>query len=474
MASCRKDSCCRRLVSGDSTTTGYTASILTSTGRRQPAKSHIAPFARLAPGVSLADARARVNTIVTAIQPGTTVAVVRMQTGLSEAVRPYVWLAVVGGWIGTGATCLTLAILLLTWSHSRRQDAGVRLALGASTRQLVASAVLETTLLCGAGACVGWLVYAWTRSLFISAMPLGLRPFATDTADFRVVVATGCAAIITAAAASVLPAIRTSRMSPLDAISSKTGRGTPRSPRRGACPAATQAALGVILLVGAWATVPAVVGFLRKTPGFDAADLYQASIPTSDDTQARNALEQTRRGLVLLDIARQLPGVTGATLSETDPFGDDVVQHSFSKRLAPAGFEGRVLAVGPEFFSTLATPMIAGRPFSATELAGQAAVAVVNERAARVLWPDSSAAAVIGRTVTAPPVAHVESSASRPTSISSSTTAPIQLLFLPGSANEVYGRAATWHEFQLDPPAWLRVALPRWHSSHGDCASSRG
>ena len=74
-----------------------------------------------------------------------------LQSGMSATARPYVWLALAGAWVVLAATCLTLAMLLLTWSHSRRHEAGVRLALGASPRQLVIRSLLESMLLCGVG-----------------------------------------------------------------------------------------------------------------------------------------------------------------------------------------------------------------------------------------------------------------------------------------------------------------------------------
>jgi ABC-type lipoprotein release transport system permease subunit len=135
---------------------------------------------------------------------------------MSVTARPYVWLALAGGWVVLAATCLSLAILLLTWSQSRRREAGVRLALGASPRRLVITSFLESALLCGVGAVVGWLGYMWTRSLFVGVMPQGLQSFAAETVDLRVIAATCGTALATAIVAGTLPAIRISRTAPLD------------------------------------------------------------------------------------------------------------------------------------------------------------------------------------------------------------------------------------------------------------------
>jgi predicted permease len=358
----------------------------------------VAPFARLAPGVSLASARARANTIAALAFGKTNVTIEPLQTGIGVAVRPYVWLAVAGAWTVLGATCLTLAILLLTWSHSRRHAGSVRLALGASPRRLVLTAALESALLCAAGAVVGWLGYLWTRSLFMEALPLGLRSFAADSVDVRVIVATCGTAMVSAVVAGTLPAIRSSRVTPLDVMRPPRNAGILDRLEQGPVLLGTQAAVGALLLVGAMSTAPAVIGALLQSQGFDASDLFIVGIPTSDDETAENALEQVRRGFTAMDVLRRLPGVVDVTLSTGDPFQMAALDHIGSRRHVP-GFDGRVLAVDAGFFHTLRTRIVAGRPFSVGDIQQQALVAIVNESAARRFWPGLPTAGAIGRTV---------------------------------------------------------------------------
>jgi hypothetical protein len=190
------------------------------------AQIDVAPFARLAPGLSRAQAQDRINALVKSTFRQTasfkSVTVRPLQSGMSVTARPYVWLALAGAWVVLAATCLTLAMLLLTWSHARRHEAGVRLALGASPRQLVIMSLLESTLLCGVGAVAGWLGYAWARSLFVSVMPAGLQSFAAETVDLRVIAATCGTALATSIVAGTLPALRTSRTAPLDVFFSSS------------------------------------------------------------------------------------------------------------------------------------------------------------------------------------------------------------------------------------------------------------
>jgi predicted permease len=419
----------------------------------QPATSRqitVAPFARLAPGVSLAAARARANTITAIAYGRTKVTIEPLQTGMGVAVRPYVWLAVAGAWAVLGATCLTLAILLLTWSHSRRQEAGVRLALGASPRRLVITAVLESAVLSCAGAAIGWLGYLWTRPLFVAAIPLGLQSFATEIVDVRVIAATFGAALVSAAAAGALPAVRISRIAPLDVMRAPRAAALLDRLIGGPVLLAAQAAFGVTLLVGAAATVPSALGFVLKSPGFDAADLFVVSIATSGDATAANALEQTRRGFTAMDVVRQLPGVVGVALSTRDPFERSPVDRMFSQRMAPSGFDGRLAAVSAEFFRVLGTNIVTGRAFSVSDIEQQSRVAVVNESAVRVLWPNQLASAAIGRTVATRDGSSVVVGVAADIRIDLAPRAD-PMIFLPLSASEFYYSANSsfpWNSYE--------------------------
>jgi ABC-type antimicrobial peptide transport system permease subunit len=263
-------------------------------------------------------------------------------------------------------------------------------------------ALAESTVLCAAGAVVGWLVYAWARPLFASVLPAGLQAFATETVDVRVIALAGILALVSAIAGGMLPAIRTSRMAPLDVMRpSRDAFG-----RIDGAPVllGVQAALGVILLTGALAVLPGVLRTLLAPPGFDARDLYVTHFHTAyDDESASDAREMTRRGMVGLEIVRELPGVVGATLLMGDPFGPPTgLEHSIETGRLPnfSGFDGLIRAVDADFFRTLAVPLRAGRAFSHADVEQQALVAILNESGVRTLWPGVLVESAIGRTVT--------------------------------------------------------------------------
>jgi hypothetical protein len=211
---------------------------------------------------------------------------------------------------------------------------------------------------------------------------------------------------------------------------------------------ACQAAFGLILLVGSFATLPGVVRTLWKPPGFDAADLYLVDVPTSNDDTASDAREQVRRAREAADVARTLPGVVAASLSRKDPLWPEGFEKQFLDRQP---FAGRILPVDWDFFTMLGTSLVAGRTFSRAEVDQQALVAVVNESGARMLSSGTSSGAMVGRTVTTNDGPRMIVGVVEDFRVGADTgIAPA--LFLPISANEAYPRAD-------DPYPWASYAL---------------
>jgi len=279
-----------------------------------------------------------------------------------------------------------------------------------------------------------------------------LQAYASETADLRVMVMTAGIALLLAVAGGTLPAIRTSRASPLEVL--RTQQLTTRAGRLIGGPVllAVQAAFGIVILVGASATVPGILNTLLKSPGFDAADLYVVNVPTASDKTAGDAHEQVRRGREALDIARSLPGVTAASLSLKHPLWASSVEAQFLGRSRNGfAFPGRVVPVDSDLFATQGTRVLAGRPFSSAEIEQQAMVGMVNEAATAVLGARSPQS-VLGQTVTTEDgprviVGVVEDFRLR---VGEATT---PALFLPLSADEAYrGRrdlGLTYNSYQL-------------------------
>ena len=103
-------------------------------------------------------------------------------------------------------TCANLAGVLLARASARRIEIAVRLAMGAGRARLVRQLLVETLLLCTAGAAAGLVVARGLTSLAVSALPS--LPFPIDIAlalDGRVLF---FAAMLAALASGLMPAFR--------------------------------------------------------------------------------------------------------------------------------------------------------------------------------------------------------------------------------------------------------------------------
>jgi ABC-type antimicrobial peptide transport system permease subunit len=93
----------------------------------------------------------------------------------------------------------------------------------------------------------------------------------------------------------------------------------------------------------------------------------------------------------LLEGGAALPGVEAAALSDFVFLASPPERAgTFSNTEGAASVMAGIFGVSPGFFHTTGTEILAGRPFDATDGADAEPVAIVNERVARILWPDRS------------------------------------------------------------------------------------
>jgi predicted permease len=148
-----------------------------------------------------------------------------------------------------------------------------------------------------------------------------------------------------------------------------------------------QAALSVLLLVGAGLFVRSLARIGTLDYGYEPSRLLfvEASFPT--DTPIEQQLAAYDR---MLERARRLPGVERAALSTTSPFWSGVAGD-----FAVPGFDS-LQTLGPEFpmynavsgdyFATTGIRVVRGRPITDADAFGAPRVALVNEAMARRIW----------------------------------------------------------------------------------------
>jgi len=289
--------------------------------------------------------------------------------------------------------CANLASLQLSRTLNRQHELVVRSALGAGRPRLVRQLVVESTLLSLAGAAAGVVLSQWMSELLVryveqSDFPvfLDLRPNATVLT--AVIVIAALTVILTGA----LPAVSLTRFETEEMLRSGAQRAVSRRKNRPTVwllPG--QVALSLVLTSVALLFAVSTGKLLRIDPGFRVKGITFFGV----DFERRPEKGEARLDLYrkMLDALRQAPGVEAASLVAVRPLGEGGMDESEAP-VEGNGPENKHLfenVVGPDYFVTAGTRVLAGRDFSEFDRFGATPVCVLNQAAANSFFPGQSA-----------------------------------------------------------------------------------
>jgi len=292
--------------------------------------------------------------------------------------------------------CANVANLLLVRSIPRRREIAIRLSMGASRWRLVRQLMMESLLLGLAGGALAVFITTWTAGTFSAFVPSTTLPLTLNGhTDHTVVLVTLAIAIATAVVFGVLPALRSSNVAPVTVMKEEAGSvsGGLHKSRLASSLVVVQIALSVLLLVCAGLFTRSLESAQRLDPGFDPDNVLLDSFELRPSGYTRvQGIEFDRQLLAKIEV---LPGVESVTLADFSPLSytihSDVVQ--------PEGYVARPhesmqidwARVGPNYFRTLRTPLVAGRDFTLQDNSKSQLVAIVNEEFAARYWPGQDA-----------------------------------------------------------------------------------
>jgi predicted permease len=315
--------------------------------------------------------------------------------------------------------CANVANLLLARGMRRSRELALRSALGARPARLVRLLISESLLLSITAAALGigiaYAVGGLARRLIFTWVDWSASPV-----DARVLLASAVLAIVTGLVIGLLPAWRAIGANLTGNLKqgSREGQGQ-RSRTRHALTIA-QAALSVVLMIGAGLFVRSLWHVRNVHLGFDAdrvlvAEISWPSVASFPGPDAQNAERARRRALTTDAIAavRALRGIEGASAAVGTPFGN-----RFSVKVRLPGLDvvptlesggPSVSAVAADYFTTVGTPIVRGRSFGPADRAGSEPVAIVSEMMAKTIWPgqDPIGQCLISGEQPAPPCARI-------------------------------------------------------------------
>lgn len=304
--------------------------------------------------------------------------------------RTALWLSGVAG-IVLLIVCANTANLFLARANRRRRELAVRLALGAARGRLARLLVSETLLLSVGGAGLALALTYWGSSLMratlLSAVAWDLSPV-----TLRVVLFTLLTALVATCLAGIAPAVIASRQDVNRSLKSGTRDGGMRRTRLQQGLLVAQGALSVLLLVGAGLFVRSLRNATSLRVGFDPDQVLVARIDPGTRFQGDTARSRFYEAAVAA--MATVPGVRSASIGVTTPvessWGTDLFVPGYDS-LPKVGDGWYINAVSNNWFETLGTRIVRGRPFQSTDTRGSERVAIVNEHMAHLLWPSESA-----------------------------------------------------------------------------------
>ena len=289
--------------------------------------------------------------------------------------------------------CLNLATLSLGRTAARRTEIATRLAIGAGRWRVVRQLLTESLLLSLLGGVLGVGLAVAGIKLFIALAADWYPPTDEIQVDGMVLGFTVGLSLLTGIVSGVAPALRSSAVNLTDSLKAG-GRGTTGGVRRRISDilVVSEAALALILLVGAGLMLNTFVRLVRVDPGFQSDQILtvRVGLPAEfDDSQ--NLMRYSPRAAVLqqhlLERIETLPEVNSVGLISVRNFRRPVSILGRPTAARQEPFRATYKETSPDYFQALQIPLLKGRVFTARDGAGAPGVAIINETLARQFFP---------------------------------------------------------------------------------------
>ena len=366
---------------------------------RERSGHHDRAIARLKPGVTLETAQAEMNVVASRLErehretnAGLGVHIVPLKVDIVRNIRPALVILQFSVLLLVLIACANIANLLLARSTVRRKEIAIRTALGAGRGRLIRQVLTESVVLGALGGALGILLTVWSMAGLAALGAKALPELAQIDVDLRVLLFTAAVSIVTGIVFGIAPAMQASATG-LSAALKEGGRSSRAAGRAGFrnLLVVAQTALALVLLVSAGLLIKSFMRLRGVDPGFDARGTLVASvgIPEFKYSTAQKRIAFFRE---LMERVKRVPGVEHAAAV-------DILPESGNFNQMLLDIPGRVYAAGEapgvdqyivtaDFFRTIGIPLVRGRLLTAEDDENHSRVCLINETAARRLWPN--------------------------------------------------------------------------------------
>ena len=274
--------------------------------------------------------------------------------------------------------CANVAGLVLSRATTRAREVAVRLALGARRTRLLRQLLTESVIMAVIGGTLGVGLAVWGARAMVTmvasnrARPLGF----TASLDGRVLAFTAAISLLTGIIFGLLPALRSLRVDLTPALKEGAGASTGKAESRrrwyslSNALVVLQAALAIVVLMGAGLLVHTLTNLKNLDPGFDTRNTLTFGLDPRGAGYKPPQIDNLYRELQQQMGA--LPGVMAVSYSTMPLLSGGWMKTSV--KYLPQGAAKKItidldtMGVGLDFFSTLKMPILAGRALNQADM----------------------------------------------------------------------------------------------------------
>lgn len=288
--------------------------------------------------------------------------------------------------------CANVANLLMARAFARSREMAVRLALGAGRGRIIRQQVTESCVLALAGGLLGYLLTLLAWTVLPAIAPMTIPRLAAARADGTVFLFTLAVSLANGLLFGIAPALRAARQDPALALAQSGMRGEvgrQRNSLRSSLVVA-EVALAVVLMVIGGLITGSFIRLLRTDLGFQP-DRVLASIIIPSGDQYKNPEAHALLFRRILDAVRTLPGVEQAGTVDALPFSGENTGGVIGTGETSTEQIAEVDCASADYPQALGVRLLEGRWLRDDDMEASRDTALINDVAARLLWPGQSA-----------------------------------------------------------------------------------
>lgn len=283
--------------------------------------------------------------------------------------------------------------LLLLRATRRRREIALRRALGVSRRRLLEQLTVESLMLAAAGGLVASVFTVWAGAALRRLVLPGVH-WSGGAVDTRTVAFVAAISVALGLVTGLIPAFQAMKPDLVESLKAGMRDAAYRGSKLRGALLALQAALCVVLLVGAGLFIQSVDNVRSIGIGYDTRNRIFAR-PLFEDPRAHRQEIRT----AIPDAAQRLRGIDGVVAvayASVSPLQGASYYSLFlpgrdSLPRLPGDYGPAITSVSPSFFLATGRQVIAGRDFTDADRPGSAEVTIVSASLARLYWPGESA-----------------------------------------------------------------------------------